>query len=168
MTLMLLPRICVFQDLVGKNAILHKKVVVDLIFFCLLSRHRKKECILATLFGSSVYTENVIELFPSFSSSLPSGTCWSTLSWCARSPTLASRARSCRATWTAPTPPGRRFNKKKFCLKHHFINYREEIYSLQILLRRTQAGPGRTGKQEQEEISPNHVQRINLPSVYHS
>ena len=43
--------------------------------------------------------------------------------------------------------------------------YREEIYSLQILLRRTQAGPGRTGKQEQEEISPNHVQRINLPSV---
>ena len=45
-----------------------KKVVVDLIFFCLLSRHRKKERILATLFGSSVYTENVIELFPSFPS----------------------------------------------------------------------------------------------------
>ena len=44
--------------------------------------------------------------------------------------------------------------------------YREEIYSLQILLSRTQAGPGRTGKQEQEEISPNHVQRINLPSVH--
>ena len=44
--------------------------------------------------------------------------------------------------------------------------YRDEIYSLQILLSRTQAGPGRTVKQEQEEISPNHVQRINLISVY--
>ena len=43
--------------------------------------------------------------------------------------------------------------------------YRDEINSLQILLSRTHAGPGRTVKQEQEEISPNHVQRINLPSV---
>ena len=45
------------------------------------------------------------------------------------------------------------------------IIYRDEIYSLQILLSRTQAGPGRTVKQEQEEISPNHVQRINLISI---
>ena len=44
--------------------------------------------------------------------------------------------------------------------------YRDEIYSLQILLSRTQAGPRRTVKQEQEEISPNHVQRLNLISVY--
>ena len=44
--------------------------------------------------------------------------------------------------------------------------YRDEIYSLQILLSRTQAGPGRTVKKEQEEISPNHVQRINLLSVH--
>ena len=44
--------------------------------------------------------------------------------------------------------------------------YRDEIYSLQILLNTTQAGPGRTVKQEQEEISPNHVQRINLISVH--
>ena len=43
--------------------------------------------------------------------------------------------------------------------------YRDENYSLQILLSRTQAGPGRTVKQEQEEISQNHVQRINLISV---
>ena len=43
--------------------------------------------------------------------------------------------------------------------------YRDEIYSLQNLLSRTQAGPGRTVKKEQEEISPNHVQRINLISV---
>ena len=43
--------------------------------------------------------------------------------------------------------------------------YRDEIYSLQNLLSRTQAGPGRSVKKEQEEISPNHVQRINLISV---
>ena len=44
--------------------------------------------------------------------------------------------------------------------------YRDEIYSLQILLSRTQAGPGRTVKQVQEEILPNHVQRLNLISVH--
>ena len=43
--------------------------------------------------------------------------------------------------------------------------YRDEIYSLQILLSRTHAGPGRTVKHEQEETSPNHVQRKNLISV---
>ena len=43
--------------------------------------------------------------------------------------------------------------------------YRDEIYSLQILLSRTQAEPGRAVKKEQEEISPNHVRRINLISV---
>ena len=50
----------------------------------------------------------------------------------------------------------------------HILNlrvYRDEIYYMQILLSRTQAGPGRTVKKEQEEISPNHVQRINLISV---
>ena len=45
--------------------------------------------------------------------------------------------------------------------------YRDETESLQILFSRTQAGPGRTVKQEQEEISPNHVQRIYLISVDH-
>ena len=40
-----------------------------------------------------------------------------------------------------------------------------ELTGLYVLLSRTQAGPGRTVKQEQEEISPNHVQRINLISV---
>ena len=33
------------------------------------------------------------------------------------------------------------------------------------MLSRTHAGPGRTVKQEQEEISPNHIQRLNLISV---
>ena len=48
------------------------------------------------------------------------------------------------------------------------MGYRDEIYSLQIVLSRTKAGPGRTVKQEQEEISPNHVQRLNLISVHPS
>ena len=52
----------------------------------------------------------------------------------------------------------------KLCLDP-FIVYRDEIYYLQNLLSRTQAGPGRTVKKEQEEISPNQVQRVNLISV---
>ena len=44
--------------------------------------------------------------------------------------------------------------------------YRAEKKSLQILLSRTQAGPGRKVKQEQEEISRNHVPRFFLSSVY--
>ena len=34
-----------------------------------------------------------------------------------------------------------------------------------VLLSRTQAGPGRTFKEEQEEISRNHVQTFISPSV---
>ena len=37
---------------------------------------------------------------------------------------------------------------------------------MQILLSNSQAGPGRTVKQEQEEISRNHVQTFISPSVY--
>ena len=36
--------------------------------------------------------------------------------------------------------------------------YRDRLKSMQILLSMTQAGPGRTGKQEQEQTSRNHVQ----------
>ena len=43
--------------------------------------------------------------------------------------------------------------------------YRDEINSLQIQLSRTQAGPGRAVQEQQEQNSPNHVQRINLISV---
>ena len=43
--------------------------------------------------------------------------------------------------------------------------YRGEKKSLQILLSRTQAEPGRKVKQEQEEISRNHVPRLFLGSV---
>ena len=37
---------------------------------------------------------------------------------------------------------------------------------LYVLLSRTQAGPGRAVKQEQEEISRNHVPRLFLGSVH--
>ena len=43
--------------------------------------------------------------------------------------------------------------------------YREPAKGLQILLSRTRAGPGRSVKEEQEEISPNHVQAIYGASV---
>ena len=36
--------------------------------------------------------------------------------------------------------------------------YRDRLKGMQILLSRTQAGAGRTGKQEQEQTSRNHVQ----------
>ena len=45
--------------------------------------------------------------------------------------------------------------------------YRYEINSLQIQLSRTQAGPGRAVKEQHEQNSPNHGQRINLISVLH-
>ena len=44
--------------------------------------------------------------------------------------------------------------------------YRDRLKSMLILLSRTQAGPGRAGKQEQEQISPNHLQAFWLISVY--
>ena len=36
--------------------------------------------------------------------------------------------------------------------------YRDRLKGMQILLGRTQAGSGKTGKQEQEQTSRNHVQ----------
>ena len=43
--------------------------------------------------------------------------------------------------------------------------YRAEKKYLQILLSRTQAGPGRKVEQEKDEISHNHVPRLFLGSV---
>ena len=45
-------------------------------------------------------------------------------------------------------------------------NYRDRLKSMQILLSRSQAGPGRTGKQEQGQTSHNHVQAFQPISVY--
>ena len=45
------------------------------------------------------------------------------------------------------------------------VLYRAEKKSWQILLSRTQAGPDRKVKEEQEEISRNHVPRLFLSSV---
>ena len=46
------------------------------------------------------------------------------------------------------------------------INYRVRNNGKQILLSYSQAGPGRTVKQEQEEISRNHVPSLFAVSVY--
>ena len=46
------------------------------------------------------------------------------------------------------------------------MTYRAEKKSWQILLSRTQVGPGRKVKEEQEEISRNHVPRLFLGSVH--
>ena len=43
---------------------------------------------------------------------------------------------------------------------HILMEYRDRLKSMQILLSRTQAGPGRTGKQEQEQTSRNHVRTL--------
>ena len=46
-----------------------------------------------------------------------------------------------------------------------YSRYREENKGSFVLLSRTQAGPGRTVKQDQEEISRNHVQTFICLSV---
>ena len=51
-------------------------------------------------------------------------------------------------------------------LFHCSVLYRQANKGLYVLLSRTQAGPGRTVKQEQEEISRNHVQTFISPSVH--
>ena len=45
------------------------------------------------------------------------------------------------------------------------VLYRGENKGLHVLLSRTHSGPGRTVKQEQEEISRNHVQALIPGSV---
>ena len=45
------------------------------------------------------------------------------------------------------------------------VSYRAEKKSLQILLSSTQAGPGGKVKEEQEDISHNHVPGLFLSSV---
>ena len=46
------------------------------------------------------------------------------------------------------------------------LKYRERLKGVQLLLSNSKAGPGREVKQEQEEISRNHVPRLFLGSVY--
>ena len=52
-----------------------------------------------------------------------------------------------------------------YLLVQKVIDYRGGNKVLFVLLSRTQAGPGRTVKQEQEEISRNHVQAF-IPPLY--
>ena len=60
----------------------------------------------------------------------------------------------------------KRSDSKKGLLHSHLTLYREEKKGLQILLSYSQAGPGRKAKQDQEEISRNHVPRLFLGSVH--
>ena len=48
------------------------------------------------------------------------------------------------------------------------LKYRDRLKGMHILLSNSQAGPGETAKQEQEEISRNHVQTFFGCSVYHN
>ena len=50
--------------------------------------------------------------------------------------------------------------------RQRLTTHREPGKGLQILLSRTQAGQGRKVKQEQEQISRNHVQAFSGASVY--
>ena len=51
--------------------------------------------------------------------------------------------------------------------KYYFrAQYRDRLKSMKSLLSRTQAGRGRAVKQQQEPISPNHVQAIFSGSVH--
>ena len=45
--------------------------------------------------------------------------------------------------------------------------YRDRLKGVHILLSNSQAGPGKTVKQEQEEISRNHVQ-VFIPDSVHA
>ena len=58
----------------------------------------------------------------------------------------------------------RHFCRRKNVMKKLYhpllLKYRDRLKSMQILLSRTQAGPGRIGKQEQEQTSRNHVQAL--------
>ena len=56
-------------------------------------------------------------------------------------------------------------SKSWFSNKQKLIKYRGANKGLYVLLSRTQAGPGTTVKQEQEEISRNHVQTFSGCSV---
>ena len=55
---------------------------------------------------------------------------------------------------------------QELAMEGETFKYRAEKKSLQILLSSTQAGPGRKVKQEQEEISRNHVEAFNSGSVH--
>ena len=55
----------------------------------------------------------------------------------------------------------------KHSATHPPLNYRAPGICMYFLLSRTQAGPGRTVKQEQEQTSRNHVQTFSGCSVQH-
>ena len=68
--------------------------------------------------------------------------------------------------WRMFDEPSRKMHANEILkLKTPAPKYRAEKKSLQILLSSNQAGPGGKVKQEQEEISRNHVPRLFLRSL---
>ena len=64
---------------------------------------------------------------------------------------------------------GKRESVCKYCLskdRSRIRMYRDRLNGVQILLSNSQEGPGRTVKQEQEEIYRNHVQTFIYLSVH--
>ena len=56
--------------------------------------------------------------------------------------------------------------RPRTALENGLDEYRGTNKGLYVLLSRTQAGPGRTVKQEQEDISRNHVRTFIFRSGY--
>ena len=83
---------------------------------------------------------------------------------CAETSQAARRATGGRASSS-------RVDSSNFDDEHRILrNLKADLYrgankGLHVLLSRTQAGPGRTVKQEQEQISRNHVQTFICLSV---
>ena len=57
-------------------------------------------------------------------------------------------------------------SRGKFIFAIEVATYRDRNKGMQILLSNIQAGPGRKVKQEQEEISRNHVWALYKQSTY--
>ena len=62
-------------------------------------------------------------------------------------------------------PSSIRYSRFHLIGNNNNVLYRDRLKGMQILLSNSQAGPGRKVKQEQEEISRNHVQAFIQGSV---
>ena len=91
---------------------------------------------------------------------------------CQMPPRLLSRRSTTSSSsphWTKVRERTRLDNSVALAVRSIFFlagSFRGENKGLFVLLSRTQTGPGRTVKQEQEEISRNHVPRLFLGSVF--
>ena len=84
--------------------------------------------------------------------------------------TRAMRKRVCRAPADTDADRVRESNKISYRLGSFNILtiYRDRLKRMQILISRTREGPGRAVKQEQEDISPKHIQTFLAISVHYT